>query len=294
MAKDPKAYLVLENPTKAQTRDMVSFPVLRLPVFCEHKGQRIALEREAILRGDTLDPYETLSSGYSFIPHLSALDAMEQALEGYKARLVRLSLEQNGAAMAARYRLTEKSQKIGEEEVSPEIVLLNSYNGSTALGVNLETFHSRNKTHASTNFRVRWMHLGNEANAGEIKKAVESALRHFEEKTIVFYQKLLRNSLSSKATVGMAIVATIRGVLSKKLGKRTISRIVSHSAKNAWDLMNAFLYPIHHDFECTPDRKIELQMKILYVFNDAGNQLLTASKQIKEEDLREWTTKVAA
>jgi hypothetical protein len=294
MPKPAKEYIILNTADPKEALEAISFPIIRVPLTCEIEGKKIELPKEAIFREKPLAYYETLSPGYAVIKHETAFRAMMMALRAFAWRLRRVSLDQEGAQMTARFTIDE-THAVGENDiVCPEVYLTNSYNTATALTLHLGCFRQTHETVAlcSGDFKSRWMHLGNKADPDELKIAIESALRDFKQTVVPTYEKMAAMSLTDLQAIEVIITAVKKDILPAKWAKYAIDRIKKENQPNSmWSVFNALTWATTHGFKGTPTRLMEIQQKIARHFKDGGTSFLEHKPEIKPEEVEKWLQK---
>lgn len=250
MPKLAQEYITLRTKDLNEARKLIGFDVLRLPAFCELDGQKIPIPKESIFRKDPLVHYETLSPEYGLITHTEALDAMLAALRGYSHHLSGVTLECRGAEMTACFRIFDGKMATN---IRPELILVNSYNCATSLGLKLGSFHEEfhHSALVPNGPSARWMHLGHNIDPEKIHKSIKECLDHFNKKVLPFYSQMAGWPASLEG---------IEKVIPKKMAKK-LTQIYTMPAPNEWVLFNWVLGLIEQS-KMTPSHRLHLLKKL--------------------------------
>jgi hypothetical protein len=297
MPKPAKKYLITETEEIDKALKLISFPLIRARAFCEWKGEKIEIPKEALFRQDDFTYFETFAPNHQIIEHSLAFNETLTALTSFPYRLKAIMLDQCGASLAARFEIDQPFVIVENPSIDlikPEIILTNSYNKETALGL-LFGFSrplGPNTGLISGDFKCRWFSQNNKIHSTKIKNSISLGLKDFSEKVVPIFIEMGKIRIS-KALAIKAIIYTVQtDVLPKKLAKHSLDHILHLNGDLlAWSILNALLWSTSHVFRGTPNRLLEIQQKIAKTFRDGGKDFLVSCHEISDEEAQKWIQK---
>jgi hypothetical protein len=214
---------------------------------------------------------------------------MIDALGPFEWALRWVSLDQAGARMSACFQFKRSYEIDPNDSLKAQITLVNSYNTATALGLHLGFFREiHGSTMLDTNdFRSRWVHAGNEAESAAFGKAIEAALRDFEQRGLPHYRKMAAHTLDQSQALRAVILAIKKDILPQKLAEAALRCVFTDTNHSAWSVFNALARALT-SFQGTPTRLMEIQQKIARNFKDGGVHLLGGIGDISQQELDSW------
>lgn len=225
----------------------VTFPVAEKEVMVEGK---VAPRFKAIYRQDTGEVLSVMKKDYVLIPHEVALRPLVEGLadEGWKFQGV--NQERSGAkilAVAVSNQMFELNDPLLQrpDQLSPRLVLRNSYDGSTGIEMRLGFFRiaCANGMVIGTGreLSVKHNHMGNVKRELENVGTSISQIRKLVpdlEKTISEYKRWLNFDVPEVQAAK---------VVEETFGKRLVKEILGRrKEKNAWELYNSGTYQLTH------------------------------------------------
>jgi hypothetical protein len=302
-------YIHLDNPTKDEAMKFVGFDVHRSPIkFTEPNGTVHTSKKETIFRIDGNTPIEMgiCSRGYKIVHHTAALAKSFEALDklGIPYKLTRVSTDQNGSKMYARFELIKKYQitEARLDALNPILTTINGYDGNTGLGFDIESIRLVCMNLASTSMRDvsnRYLHVG-DVNPEKLLEVAARSLDTFENKLVPFYKSMAQNEVTKKVAINAVAVAVKDGILPQGLANFAKHCVDSDHAKQEgikltpWAMFNAFTWAAtKRDSDVSPSRAKEINGKIARLFADGGKDLVAKAEAITEKEVNEIFEKVA-
>lgn len=283
---------------------MISFPVNRIETTFSFKEKTFLTGNEAIVRADlNLIYFGEVSKSYKLITHEQAFNSAILAFQKTKVpfELKTVALDKDGAKMMARfqfkkpYRITSRPKDI----VSPQLVLINSYDGETALGFDLGSERESCLSIAGSDLKARFMHFGTKADPDQIALSAIEALNAFEHKIVPHYQKMASIEITQTMAEHAVIAATESNTIPKRIAEFAMDCVTNDRFKmegfdhpSVWTLFNAFTWTSTHQLNGSPTRQREIEHKIAREFKDAGSSLLDRANRLDKNQIAEWTQKI--
>ena len=215
------------------------FPVTLVPVFHRSSGDPEDIpRRRAVVRTDTSEALAVVSDRYQLVPHQRILEVVDQALVpidfGPAPRGV--YVDRNGARMRAIFKFPALAKPICENDtVCPCLKILNTYDGTSRIGVHIGAFRF-----VCTNLAVGGggvfaggfmsVHMG-EIPLEEVAAQLTNYLSAFDE-IVALYRTWLEQPLDRHK------LADVIGRLPKKAGEAIAEEAERRGARVVFDAYN--------------------------------------------------------
>jgi len=246
-----------------------NFPVDLQPVFLSN-GKQI-VNRQAVVRTDTMDTLGIVSNEYGLIKHATVIDSFREAGQEFGVQ-EKISLVSNGAKMFYQMTFPKVQMEIKKGDiVQMQMIVKNSYNGGNSLSVIFGALRlvCLNGMVLGTNFmQFRFRHIGNVGGLrnqdiiDEYKNAYSSYLRLFSEKVPVINRM-------AQVQVGESQMIFDKNEIKKVLFNKDEVKMPQYLLEEAetefsnkndltvWGYYNALTYAVTHKMKKeSPDRAI--------------------------------------
>jgi hypothetical protein len=282
MPKPAKPFETLHTSDHTKALELIGFPIVRGPIFIEeqHVEGHFSDDRwECIWRPDPRTVFAVLSKDYQLVHHETAFKGAISACESqsipYELRSV--SLDHAGAKLVVSFKIGQEIAITPDDLIRPELVLVNSYDSSMALGFDVGYERLRDGTVAlSPLSTTRIMHLGTTASPDKLHQAALKALKDFR-KYCDQYQLMARTPVSHEAGIRVVAAAVRKNVIPKKLEQMVLESIAKLEEPTVWTVMNAFFLAISQ-FKGSPTRIRELKQKVARAFREEFKHLFIERK----------------
>lgn len=258
-----------ENTYEGLGLENLSFDVVSKPIVVE--GFEIP-DRKAIFRvGENHDPIylATVSKNYPIIKHSDIISKLEDGFN-FKNASVKTVLNKDGAQMQRIYTLNDYSVEVRPgDEISPSIRIVNSYDGSNAIGFYIDAIRlvCTNGMVAIKQFMsMNYKHFGNRFDLNFFAKNANKLIHGFED-----YSGNWRKWITEKVDQERAdLVLNYMPVRFRPLIE---SRYNNNFDGTKWGLYNAYTEAITHDFVgnkgmVSDSKKILLGSEVTKIFSD--------------------------
>lgn len=245
----------------------LKFSIMEEPLMA---GDFKVPDKKAIFRlnGDEKKYFATVSKRYNVIQHADIVERLEDGMN-FKTAEVKTILSNGGAMMQRIYTLPEYKVAIrGNDEISPSIRVVNSYDGSTAIGFYIDAVRlvCTNGMIATRQFMaMSYRHFGSQFNLGFFADNAKKLLEGFKE-----YSLNWKNWTTERVTEERAKL--VLNYFPKRFQPLVESSFDANWDGTKWGLYNAFTYAITHEFTpnkgmSSPDtRKIVLGGEVTKMF----------------------------
>jgi len=267
----------------------LNFGVVEYPIISN--GQTVP-DRKTIFREDGIY-LATVSANYPIHRHSEIVSRIEEGMN-FKNTSIKTILSKDGSKMIRSYTLHDFAVEVRQgDSISPMIRIVNSYDGSTAIGFFIDALRlvCTNGMIATRQFMsMSYKHFGKRFNLNTFAENAKRLTKGFES-----YSKNWQKWVNDPVDDDRAL--TIIKFAPARLQALIISRLDENFDNTKWGLYNAFTAVLSHDYvpsrAASPDtQKIKLGAEITKMFADSWywktpvnelNQYLNMAKAKKKE-----------
>jgi len=235
------------------------FKVLRLNNFVTMpNGNRHSVPRlQSLFNNDNGNYLGSCSPSYNLVKHSHAVELLKEAAN-------RTGLEyseshtttKDGARLFYNIRFDGAGNKIDGEKIAPQIVMINTYDGSAPFDVDLGAYRfvcSNGMRVGKSLQRTRIKHTTN-LDIEDIVQKIELKLNSYTKVFIPFCNALAKYDATQKEGVGIIEGIAKKSIFPERHTKKVIEewkapRNAIRGGQNAWGIYNAFTSIITHDIQ---------------------------------------------
>jgi len=246
------------EPTQDEKPDY-DFEVLRLDasVTMPDGSRRSIPKKQALFNADNHDYLGSCSPTYNLVKHSHAVELLREA-----ANRTGLDYSENhtttkdGARLFYNLRFDDNKNKIGGEIIAPQIVMINTYDGSAPFDLDLGAYRfvcSNGMRVGNSLQRTKTKHTSS-LNVEDIVKKIELKLNSYTKVFVPFCNALAEYEANQKE--GLSI---IEGIAEKsKFPERHTKKVIEEwnaprtdvtGGRSAWGIYNAFTSVITHQIQ---------------------------------------------
>ena len=166
------------------------FNVDRVPLFAEHKGERLIMDKQALVNRDTGVVYSVVSPKYKVVENDKVAEIFDTAFKDHPVENVIDHINNDGGkwkrdiVFGGNY---QKAVKVGDI-VSTKITIVNGYDGITPIGFDFGTLRLRCTNGMKSyqkDFSVTFKHITNDV-VEKIRKIFEIKFQDFQTQFEIF------------------------------------------------------------------------------------------------------------
>jgi len=228
------------------------FPVKEVPAehaWVEGKNNYVKHNKNTgykfIVREDTGEVLSCMTDEYRMVRNEEVVSKTEKILKKTKAQLQEVKMFGNGARTKWTYRFPNQKVKVAKDDyVNPEIIINNSYDGTSAVGVLGGAFRLVCSNGLVIGFllgQTKNVHSIHNNNLDKIEEFIEGTVTRvantFNEKFPILVETQIRNK---------HIAEIIKLVPTQAIEPLT-QYLMGHKIKTYWDLLNAATWVATHN-----------------------------------------------
>ena len=252
------------------------FPVEEMPaVYTRNDGQmKQHTGHKFIVRQDTNEILSCMSNEYKMITNKQIMDKALPALENKKAELVEYESFGNGARSQWKFRIPTIKVKIDDKDfVNPEIVIKNSYDGSTEVKAYGGAFRL-----VCSNGLVIGYALGQGAGIRHIGDNTEEDVEEIINKIIYQVTEIFDNDFPKlvETKVYSPHISEVIKLFPETVMRDLVNKLVISNPQTYWDLLNACTFIATHKMTRSHEATHRLEGKIYPMIKGLANKAHTA------------------
>lgn len=228
------------------------FPVKEVPIFKDVVTHNLGTHDKNgrsgykfIVREDTGEILSCMTDEYRMVRNEEVVSKTEKILKKTKAQLQEVKMFGNGARTKWTYRFPNQKVKVAKDDyVNPEIIINNSYDGTSAVGVLGGAFRLVCSNGLVIGFllgQTKNVHSVHNNNLDKIEEFIEGTVTRvantFNEKFPILVETQIRNK---------HIAEIIKLVPTQAIEPLT-QYLMGHTIKTYWDLLNAATWVATHN-----------------------------------------------
>ena len=214
-----------------------------------------------VMRNDTNEILSIVTKDYQLVENEKLVEAIMPSIDSFGGKLIECKLFGDGSRVQYRFQFPDKKITIlDQDDLIPEVVIKNSYDGSTAITVMAGAFRL-----VCTNGMVigqivdyfRNRHL-TDVDVSKLNDIIQSTI----EKTITYLNEKVVKLAEIKPVKEQHIIDVIQ-LFPERMMERAMEHIIRNKPKNYWDLLNITTNIATHNMNREAESTHKLEQKFL-------------------------------
>lgn len=222
------------------------FPVIEQPAphpyYADEGWETQPTGFKYIMREDTAEIISCKTDDYMLVPNKRIIDSIQPTIDRLDGELIDVAMFGN-ARTSYRYRFPQKVG-IGDDLLSPEIIIKNSYDGSVGIHILAGAFRFVCLNGMIIGTIIKEINSKHLVNNKDIK-LLETNINHTLEMMMNLMDTVM-GKLMSVAPINPEHIAKVIGFFPVRISHYATEQMIQQKPKNYWDLLNVATYVTTH------------------------------------------------